>query len=155
MIFVAFYVIIATHCHFNVVNLYIYHCILVFLHSSVDSWRELDENVQSKTAFFKATHMSKSGKDSSDAIESYFKKVLLRLKCLIFLELFVWHLSRNRENGERRKMSGYRKKLSCDWLEKYRWERHLCTTFKLRTRFFCQQRARLEVLIKVTLLKKT
>ena len=32
----AFYVIIATHCHFNVVNLYIYHCILVFLYSSVD-----------------------------------------------------------------------------------------------------------------------
>ena len=37
VIFAAFYVIIATHCHFNVVNLYIYHCILVFLHSNVDS----------------------------------------------------------------------------------------------------------------------
>ena len=28
-----------------------YHGILVFLHFSVDSWRELDENVQSKTAW--------------------------------------------------------------------------------------------------------
>ena len=37
VIFAAFYVIIATHCHFNVVNLSIYHCSLVFLHSSVDS----------------------------------------------------------------------------------------------------------------------
>ena len=37
VIFAASYVIIATHYHFNVVNLYIYHCILVFLHSSVDS----------------------------------------------------------------------------------------------------------------------
>ena len=76
MIFAAFYVIIANHCYFNVVNLYIYHCILVFLHSSVDLWRELDENVQSKTAFFKATHISKSGNDSSDAIESYFEVTL-------------------------------------------------------------------------------
>ena len=33
-------------------------------------------------------------------------------------------------------------------------ERHLCITFELRTNCFCQQRARLEVLIKVTLLKK-
>ena len=31
------YFIKATHCHFNVVNLYIYDCVLVFLHSSVDS----------------------------------------------------------------------------------------------------------------------
>ena len=29
-------------------------------------------------------------------------------------------------------------------------ERHLCTTFKLRTNSFCWQRAGLEVLIKVT-----
>ena len=73
VIFAAFYVTIVTHCHFNAVNLYIYHCILVFLHSSVDSQRKLDENVQSKTAFFEATHISKSGNDSSDAIESYFE----------------------------------------------------------------------------------
>ena len=48
VIFAALYVTIATHCHFNAVNLYIpvYHCILVFLHSSVESWRELDENAQ-------------------------------------------------------------------------------------------------------------
>ena len=52
---------------------YIFHCILVFLHSSVDSWRELDENVRSKTTFFKATHFSKSENDtgSSNAIKSY------------------------------------------------------------------------------------
>ena len=29
-------------------------------------------------------------------------------------------------------------------------ERHLCTTFKLKTNLFCRQRAGLEVLIKVT-----
>ena len=33
-------------------------------------------------------------------------------------------------------------------------ERHLCTTFKLSMNFFCRQWAGLEVLIKVTLLKK-
>ena len=33
-------------------------------------------------------------------------------------------------------------------------EHHLCTTFKLKTDSFCRQRAGLEVLIKVTLLKK-
>ena len=58
---------------FIVVNLYIYYSILVFLYSSLDLWRELDENVQSQTAFFKATHFSKSGNDSSDAIKSYLK----------------------------------------------------------------------------------
>ena len=51
------YIKITTHVHFNVMNLYIYH-ILVFLHSTVDSWRELEENVQSKSAFFKATYFS-------------------------------------------------------------------------------------------------
>ena len=50
-----------------------YHCILVFLHSSVDSWKKLDKNVQPKTALIKATHFSKSGNDSSDAIKSYFE----------------------------------------------------------------------------------
>ena len=38
-----------------------------------NSWRKLDENVQSKTAFFKTTHYSKSGYYSSDANESYFE----------------------------------------------------------------------------------
>ena len=33
----------------------------------------MDENVQSKTVFFKAIHISKSGNNSSDAIESYFE----------------------------------------------------------------------------------
>ena len=33
-------------------------------------------------------------------------------------------------------------------------ERHFCTTFKLSMNFFCRQWAGLEVLIKVTLLKK-
>ena len=33
-------------------------------------------------------------------------------------------------------------------------ERHLCTTFKLKTNCFCRQRVGLEVLMKVTLLKK-
>ena len=71
--FAASYVIIATHCHFNVVNLYIYHCILVFLHFRVDSWRKPDENVWAEAAFFKATHFSKCANDSSDAIKSYFE----------------------------------------------------------------------------------
>ena len=53
--------------------IYIYHCILVFLHSSIDSWREFDKNVQSKTAFLKATHFLKSENDSFDTIRSYFE----------------------------------------------------------------------------------
>ena len=38
-----------------------------------------EENAQSKTAFFKVTHFSKSGNDRSDAIENYFK-ILFHLR---------------------------------------------------------------------------
>ena len=34
----------------------------------------MDENVQSKTAFFKATHFLKSRNDSSVSIKSYFEE---------------------------------------------------------------------------------
>ena len=61
--FAAPYVIIATHCHFDVVNLYIYHHVLVFLHSRAQRFmKKADKNVQSKTAFFKATHFLKEWK---------------------------------------------------------------------------------------------
>ena len=60
-------------------------------------------------------------------------------------------VKKNRQNRERRKRSGCRKKPSSDWLEKgLLRERHLCTTFKLYKNFFCEQRAGLEVLIKLT-----
>ena len=56
--FAASYVIIAIHRLFLFQYnqpLYIYHRILVFLHSSIDLWRELGENIPFKKALFKAT----------------------------------------------------------------------------------------------------
>ena len=58
---------------------------------------------------------------------------------------------KNRQNREYRKRIGYRKKQSNDWLEKVLLRGHiLCATFKLYKNFFCQLRAGLKVLIKVT-----
>ena len=57
-------------------------------------------------------------------------------------------VKKNRQNRECRKRSGYTKKPSSD--KGLLRERHLCATFKLYKNFFCQQRAGLEVLIKVT-----
>ena len=59
--------------YFSAINLYVYHRILVVLHFSVDLCRELDENKQSKTAFFKTIHYLKSGNYSSNANDSYFE----------------------------------------------------------------------------------
>ena len=59
-------------------------------------------------------------------------------------------VKKNRQNRERRKRNGYRKKPRSDWLKGLLRDRHLCTTFKLYMNSFCQQRAGLEVLIKVT-----
>ena len=56
---------------------------------------------------------------------------------LIFSKLFIWHLSRGIVRTESAEKESTRK-------------RHLRTTFKLRMKSFCRQRAGLEVLKKVT-----
>ena len=46
------------HCLFqcNQPQYIVYLCFLVFLHSSVDSLKEVDKTIQSKTTFFNVTH---------------------------------------------------------------------------------------------------
>ena len=57
----------------GIFNLYTYYSILVFFSFQRRFMKREDENIQFKTALFKATHFSKSGNDSFDAIKSYFE----------------------------------------------------------------------------------
>ena len=98
--------------------------------------------------FFFQNHIFLSNKSYPKTTSFSNKKVLL-WDVNIFEAFNLTLAKRNHQNEEHLIRSGYREKPSSAGKGSMR-ERHLCTTFKLRTNSFCLQRAGLKVLIKVT-----